>query len=254
MFPPLANYGNRLRIGMMLPSVNLVAEPMISALLPAGVSLHTTRFNMPRSPADLEQLPAAVEQGTRLLVDACVDLIVFHCTAVSMMQGGAQQNVEDIIEKASGRRTITTGQAVVTGLRVLGARKIVMICPQPQSTYESEAGFLRAHGIDLIGGACMGILGGKRLFDLDPEAFYRLTMDHRSSAAEAYLISCTAVRSCEVIEALERDLDCPVLTSNQAMLWHALRVGGVPDAVPLGRLLRMGASCEFAKAFSGPGT
>ena len=44
-----ANYGDRARIGMLLPSVNRAAEPQISVMLPQGVSLHTTRLRLQSS-------------------------------------------------------------------------------------------------------------------------------------------------------------------------------------------------------------
>jgi maleate cis-trans isomerase len=42
-----------------------------------------------------------------------------------------------------------------------------------------------------------------------------------------------------IIERLERDLGKPVVTSQQAALWRALRLAGLADPVPgFGRLLR----------------
>jgi maleate isomerase len=35
-----------------------------------------------------------------------------------------------------------------------------------------------------------------------------------------------------MIETLERDLGKPVISSNQAMMWHALRSAGIREAVP----------------------
>ena len=35
-------YGWRARIGMLLPSVNSAAEPLVQAITPDGVSVHTT--------------------------------------------------------------------------------------------------------------------------------------------------------------------------------------------------------------------
>ena len=53
-------------------------------------------------------------------------------------------------------------------------------------------------------------------------------------------LSCTNVRTLEVIEPLERELGRPVVTSNQAGLWHALRLVGVDAAIPgYGRLLTL---------------
>jgi maleate isomerase len=61
----------------------------------------------------------------------------------------------------------------------------------------------------------------------------------RDPAAEAYFISCTTIRSAEVIDALEETLGKPVLTSNQAMLWRALRDTGIGDRITgFSRLLR----------------
>jgi maleate isomerase len=47
------------------------------------------------------------------------------------------------------------------------------------------------------------------------------------------------VRSAEVIDALEQELERPLVTSNQAIAWHCLRRGGVGDKVRgFGALLR----------------
>lgn len=61
---------------------------------------------------------------------------------------------------------------------------------------------------------------------------------HAHPEAEAYLLSCTALRSAPTIEVLEQLTGRPVVTSNQAAVWHALRRAGVCDVVPrFGRLL-----------------
>ena len=44
----MINYGTRARLGMILPSGNQAAEPQFQAMLPTGVSLHTTRLKLNR--------------------------------------------------------------------------------------------------------------------------------------------------------------------------------------------------------------
>ena len=57
--------------------------------------------------------------------------------------------------------------------------------------------------------------------------------------ADGILISCGNLRTFEAIEPLEKDFGLPVVTSNQAGLWQALRMAGIEDKLPnLGRLLR----------------
>jgi len=42
--------------------------------------------------------------------------------------------------------------------------------------------------------------------------------------ADALFISCTALRSALVVEELEQKLEKPVVTSNQALVWHSLQL------------------------------
>jgi maleate isomerase len=61
----------------------------------------------------------------------------------------------------------------------------------------------------------------------------------RRPDADAYFLSCTAIKSSETIDALEAELERPVISSNQAVLWSALRTAGITDRVDgYGRLMR----------------
>ena len=62
--------------------------------------------------------------------------------------------------------------------------------------------------------------------------------DLSTGGAQALLIPCTDFEAVDLIAPLERDLGTPVLTSNQATMWHALRLAGIQDGVPgFGRLM-----------------
>jgi len=68
---------------------------------------------------------------------------------------------------------------------------------------------------------------------------YQMAREAFRESAEAVLISATNFRTLSVIEELERDLDRPVVTINQAILWSALRRLGIVTPIPgLGRLFQ----------------
>jgi len=67
---------------------------------------------------------------------------------------------------------------------------------------------------------------------LGPEMAYRLGKEVNAPEAEAVLIACTSFRTGEMIAALEEDIDKPVITANQAVIWHALRIAGVRPGLP----------------------
>jgi maleate cis-trans isomerase len=75
----------------------------------------------------------------------------------------------------------------------------------------------------------MGILKSIDMGDVRPEETYRFARSvfETMPDADGYLISCGNFRTLEVIAALERDFGKPIITSNQAGLWHALRLAHV---------------------------
>ena len=56
-----------------------------------------------------------------------------------------------------------------------------------------------------------------------PDVAYSLAKKINQDEAQAIFLSCTNFRTIEVISALERELKKPVISSNAATLWDALR-------------------------------
>jgi maleate isomerase len=233
-------YGERLRIGMILPCRNTVAEPELNALLPRGVSLHTTRLRMlGYSRDELLEMTANVEDAAGLLAAAQVDLIVFHCTAVSTLDPEMGDAVVERIQKVAGIPSIATSLALLAALTTLKANRIVMVTPYRQSVNDSEVAFFAHHGVAILQETGLGLPDAKSMARVEPDDWFRHTTALRRPDADAYFLSCTNIQAIPAIDALERALGTPVIASNQAMLWHALRKGGVSDALTgCGALLR----------------
>jgi len=235
-----AGYGERLRIGMMLPCRNTVAEPEFNALLPAGVSLHTTRLRLlGTSRSELEAMTDNVEQAAELLAAAQVDMIVFHCTAVSTLDSDMGDRLVERIARSTGLPATATSVALLAALKSMTARRIVMVTPYRQGINDDEAAFFAHHGIEVIDDLALGLPDARTMAAVEPAAWYRHTVERRHPDADAYFLSCTNIRAMAALEALEAALARPAISSNQAMIWHMLRNGGIADRVEgYGSLLR----------------
>lgn len=235
-------YGWRLRLGMLLPSSNPVAEPEVSRMLPDGVSLHTTRLKLAGSSSeDLLGMTAKVEEATELLVDAGVDRLVFNCTAVSTYDVAQGESLRQRIEAVAQRPATSTSDAIVAALKALKARRIVLVTPYIDAVNQREIAFLAHYGVEVLSETGKGLLEGKAMASVEPGEWYRAAMEQRHAEADAYFLSCTAIRVADVIAPLERDLRAPVITSNQAMTWHCLRQAGFPDdQAAFGALFKLG--------------
>jgi maleate isomerase len=240
--PPTApRYGWRARLGMLLPSGNVAAESQFNAMLPAGVSLHTTRLKLTgSSDAELLAMADRVEEGAGLLADACVDLILFHCTAVTTWDAEMDRALPQRITDATGLPATSTARGLMAAFQALGARRIVMVSPYIEAINARETAFLEGRQISVLKAVGLNISQAKDMISVEPGEWYRLVRANLREEADAYFISCTAVRSLEVVADLERDIGKPVVTSNQVAAWHALRTMGVKDSLPgFGRLLTL---------------
>ena len=75
-----------------------------------------------------------------------------------------------------------------------------------------------------------------------PDSVLQAILDvGRSEECDAVFVSCTNLRTIEIIETAETALGKPVLSSNQALAWHMVRLAGLDDApAGLGRLFAQG--------------
>lgn len=233
------NYGTRARLGMMLPSENTIAEPQIAAMLPPGVSLHATRLQLRGASGNLLSMLDRLEEAASLLADAEVTRIAFHCTAVSMWSPEIVGEIRSRIAAVTAIRVVVTSDAIVDALETLGAGRVVLVSPYVEDTNQREIRFLASRGVTVVRERGLGIASGLGMAAVEPEQWFREVVAMRDPRAEAYFVSCTTIRSADVIDALETELGRPVVTSNQAMLWRALRDAGIEDRVAgFGALLR----------------
>jgi maleate isomerase len=210
----------------------MAAEPELTAMMPDGVACCVTRLPLAGSSKDeLLGMTVQVEAASQLLEDVRPDLLVFHCTAVSTWDSQMDVTISERIQAATGIRTTTTATALIHALQRLKAQKIVLLTPYIEEINDREIHFLQHHGIEVLVCKGLGLRGPHEMLAVDPRAWFELAMKTRHPDADAYLISCTAIRTFEIIEELEHKLERPVLTSNQAAAWYALRLIGISEPV-----------------------
>jgi maleate isomerase len=219
------------RVGLIIPSSNRMVEQEMVPAFPPGVTAHVTRLRMTgANHVAFDRLLPMIEEAACALVDARCGAVAFHCTANSTEGGAAgERDILAALARAGAPQATTTITAIARALDAFDARRIVLLTPYSAATTEHEAEFLRLAGYEVI--AAHGFaLAGSDAYCAAPPAFWR---DRALAAAQpetdAYLISCANIAVFGVIEELEAKLRRPVVTSNQAVIWDALRLIGWQD-------------------------
>jgi maleate isomerase len=99
--------------------------------------------------------------------------------------------------------------------------------PYDQPLTERLVAFLAEAGVQTTGSAFLGL--GADIWRVSPDAVSRLARAVPRDGAQALVLSCTNLRTYDVIGPLERALGIPVVSANLATMWAALRIlGRVP--------------------------
>lgn len=238
-------YGWRARIGVIYMASSIVLEPEFVAMVPPGVSVHTTRIELPPvTVAGLDQMmgSAEVERCAELLAMAPLDVICFGGTSATFLHGlGWDAKIIDRLRaRTKGIPVTTTSTAAVKALRALGLRRIAVATPYLAEVTERARTFLEQNGFQVV--ACRGMELGEdhAIGAVTTEAVYRFVRETDRPESDGVFISCTNLRTVRAIEALERDLGKPVVSAIQASCWDCLRTAGVGEARPgFGKLLQI---------------
>jgi maleate isomerase len=231
------------RMGVIISSSNRMVEPQLKHFGPPGLGIHITRMRMSthRKRSMPEQMDIILG-AAQLLADAKVDVIVLQASGFAMEKGpAAEDKVVQAITQATSTPALTSTQAMVEAIRLLGLRRLVLISPFNRATNAFEKTYLEALGFEVT--ADLGLsLEPDESIQVTPARWLKIVKENARPEADGYFLSGSNTTMTEAIPLIERDLGKPAVSSSQATLWAGLRrlsskLGAMSPPPGLGRLM-----------------
>ena len=230
------------RIGLLVPAEDAVSERDFRLMLPDdSVAVFTNRIETTRI-CTLEELkkmaPLLQKAASMVLTDDRVDVLNYSCTSATVAIG--YESVAESLSVARPDVTVVTPiSAAVAAFQALEVEEIAVVTPYPDDVNVAMYDYLEAEGVCIRAfHAFEGLLTDYEVSRLPPRALYEAGLEADNPKVETIFLSCTGIRSAEIVEELENALGKPVVTSNQAAFWQCLRLAGCSAKVPgFGRLL-----------------
>lgn len=223
------------RFGLIALATDMTIEGDGARLMPRGTRLHVTRiaFDNPTTGENLRKTGPRLAAAADLLVPG-IDLrgIGFGCTSASAVLG---DRMDDLIGHRAPLSTPTS--AALRGFRALEVTRITLMTPYLAETTDLVGDWFHNQGLTVLARHSMGHADDRDMARLPARDIIDMALASDHPGAQALFLSCTALPALDLIDDIERRLDKPVVSANQALFWSLLDRARIPADGP-GRLFR----------------
>ena len=216
-----------LRIGVLVPFTNTNLEPDLVEMCPSNCTLHFQRTGgydadvVPNSDQMTQLGEFDLNHDLFMIAGSQPDVILYGCTSATLPHGPSfDRDLALRIKIKTSVPTFTAAGSLVSGLKALGVHRVGFASPYVGKINEKAMAFLESSGFETISCADVGRdLGCYGQGALSPKEVFELAVKANDPKVQAIVLSCTDMRSVEVIKTIETELGKPVVTSNQAMMF-----------------------------------
>lgn len=239
--PRLATRAARWRIGLITLATDHTSERDFALLRPdhdIAVYVNRVAFENPMTRETLLAMRALLTAAAALILpDESLDALAFSCTSASALIGDTA--VHHALQTAKpGVPVVTPASAALAAFARLGCRRITLLAPYSAAVTEGIAGYFERNGLTVLSACCLGMMDDREVARVTADTIVEAALEACHPATDALFISCTALPAVSTLQVIEDRLGLPVVSSNQAMFWHALRLAGCEHRVyGYGRLL-----------------
>lgn len=235
--------GSRATLGLIVLQVDETLEHDFRRLFAASdIALYVSRIpsGAELTPDTIAQMALDLPAAATLLPPAAqFDAVGYGCTSGTTLIGAAR--VADLVRGAcSTQRVADPLSAAISAFRHLGLGKVAIVSPYIDSVSVPIRYAFEGAGIAVPTSVSFGEEIEAHVARIDPASIRSAALEAgRAAEVEAVFLSCTNLRTLDILDDLETELGKPVLSSNQVLAWQMAQMsGGLRLAVQPGRLLK----------------
>lgn len=237
--------GTRTTLGAIVLETDETLEPEFARIMDIeGVALYHSRIPMATevNSETLAKMETDLPAATRLLPSAPkFDVIGYGCTSASSVIGSdnVARQIQSVLPDAQVTNPLA---AIIAAGNALGARRLGFITPYIAEVSQRMRDRLEEAGFEIAGFGSFEEGDDRVVARISPTSIMDAAKQIAATTdCDAIVISCTSLRCLRIIPDMEARAGIPVLSSNQALAWHMLRLAGINDQMPqFGSLFKYG--------------
>jgi maleate isomerase len=228
------------QIGLIVLQADETLERDLRLLLPNDLEFLVSRVPSATSVSreSLQAMANELTQAASLLpVGANLSAVGYGCTSGTAQIGAA--HIASLIQAGIQTPTVTEPvSALIAACAHLGVTRIGLISPYVASVSDQLRVVLADAGIRVTHFASFDEPCEERVVRISPDSITAAAIAMGDAEdCEAVFLSCTNLRTLDVIAQITTQIEKPVLSSNQVLAWHLCRLlDVVPQQPQFGRL------------------
>ena len=210
------------RLGLIVLQVDETIEQDFHRLFaPEIARQHVSRIpsGAELNPDSIARMEAALPAAASLLPRG-LDVVGYACTSGTTLIGA--ERVRDLVMNAAQSRSVSDPlTAALARCHALGLHRIGIVSPYIASVAEPIRAAFEAAGIAVPGTLSFGEETEAKVARIAPASIAAAARRLASSkTVDGIFLSCTNLRTLDLLDPLSRELGLPVLSSNQCLAWH----------------------------------
>jgi maleate isomerase len=216
---------------------------------PERFTFHSSRMRM--KTVKKEELAAMDGESDRCaleLSDARVDVLGYACLVAIMSMGLGYHRVSEkrlnqrTVENGGAAPVVTSAGALIDALKVLGAKRIVLVAPYMKPLTEMVVDYIRSEGFEVVEWRALEIPDNLEVGRRDPSLLPAIVAGMDTSNVDAIVLSaCVQMPSLPAVAQVEAMTGKPVVTAAIATTYAMLKALKLDAYVPGAGALLSGA-------------
>jgi maleate isomerase len=218
-------------MGLIVLRVDETIEEDFRRYIPPDTArLHVSRVHSgdDLTPASIAEMEKGLTAAAALLPPAAdFEVVGYGCTSGTALIGA--DHVRDLVTSGTTTSNVTDPlTAALAAIDHLGLRRVGIVSPYLPSVAEPLCRAFVARGIAVPDTISFGEEVEARVARIDPHSIVEAARALAGrSRLDGLFLSCTNLRTFDILPALVAELGLPVLSSNQVLAWHMTRLAGV---------------------------
>ena len=237
---PKYNKNQNPKIGLIaLASDYTIEKDFINVIKDKKIDFFVNRIECynPLTKENLIRMSEKVTEVTKdILPDQKIDCVVYGCTSGTIAAG--YSSIEQKVKLAKPEAKVTTpSTAAIKALKKLNIKKLSIFTPYSKKLNDEVVDYFKKENFEVISNSYFDIESDIDIGKVDQSYLYEALLKIDLKDSDALFVSCTALPVLSIIDKLEKKLNKPVLSSNQALIWDTLENIGKNNSIQgFGRL------------------